>query len=87
MAKVNHFNPSIFAQQGSEVRVYKAVQTSGTFSITAPMAYHYGVNVGYIKAEAMKYINTTLLDIVLPKNLVPNQQQFQNSSLMPFENI
>lgn len=67
--------------------VYQDVKASGTFVITAPMAYHCGINLGCKEAAAVKYTNPTWLDIGQHKNLVPTQQHIQNSMLMPFEYI
>lgn len=86
-AKVNNFNPSIIAEQESDVRVYEGVQTAAALVIDAPMAYLCGVNLGYNETEAVNYANPTSLDIGLQKNLVPKQQQDKSYVLMPFKYI
>lgn len=86
-AKVHNVNPSIFAEYGSSVRVYEALQTGGNFIVTSPMSYHYGVNLGYEEAEAVNYVNPTWLYIVKNMNKIPTHKQMQNSLLMPFKYV
>lgn len=68
----------------SLVRVYEAVQTPGTFTITAPKAYHHGVNLGCNEAEASNYATRTWFCIGQWKLLIPSNRQIQNYVLMPF---
>lgn len=49
------------------------MQTPPTLFNTAPMDYHYGVNLAYNEAEEVHYANRTWLDIGLHKNLVPSK--------------
>lgn len=49
------------------------------------MSSHYGLNLGYIEAEAVTYASTTWIDIGMRQNMMPSQQKMQNSVQMLFK--